>query len=96
MDADEITRIEATLLQDRGVGPQFREIVRHAREMHDILLRGRWSVAERVRGHAFGNATRDARLSGRRATAIRGQSRARSSYAVTVKTNRPAIARAES
>jgi hypothetical protein len=48
MDADEIDRIEATLLQaigeakvvvkERGVGPQFREIVRHAREMHDLLL----------------------------------------------------------
>ena len=48
MNADELARIEATLLQaigeakvvvkDRGVGPQFHELVRHAREMHDILL----------------------------------------------------------
>jgi len=48
MDADELARIEATLLsaiaeakaivETYGVGPQFREIVRHAREMHDILI----------------------------------------------------------
>jgi hypothetical protein len=48
MDHDELARIEATLLAAIaeakfvvtrfGVGDQFREIVRYAREMHDILL----------------------------------------------------------
>jgi hypothetical protein len=48
VDADELARIEETLLtaiaeakavvKERSVGPQFREIVRHAREMHDFLL----------------------------------------------------------
>jgi len=45
MDADEITRIEATrFCRIAASVRKFREIVRHAREMHDILLRGRWSA----------------------------------------------------
>ena len=48
MDADELTCIEDALLaaiaeakavvKVRGVGPQFREIVRHAPEMYDIRV----------------------------------------------------------
>ena len=72
MDADELARIEATLLQaiaeakivvkDGGVGPQFREIVRHARELHDILLEalraGGSQASQRMLGLciALGNA----------------------------------------
>ena len=65
MDVDELAGIQATLiaaigeakvvLQEVGSGDQFREIVHHAREMHDILLD---AIAERLRGlsESFGNA----------------------------------------
>jgi hypothetical protein len=69
---DELARIEAALLaaiaeakvvlHDLGVGAQFSEIVRHAREMHDVLLETlvaiEPSVTERSRGltESFGNA----------------------------------------
>jgi hypothetical protein len=49
VDTAELARIEAALLQaigeakvvvkERGVGPQFTDIVRHAREMHDSSMR---------------------------------------------------------
>src|ERR1700674_2723964 len=48
VDTDELARTTATLLaavaeakarvQVQGIDPEFREIVRHAREMHDLLL----------------------------------------------------------
>jgi hypothetical protein len=48
MDADDLARIAATLVaaiaqakvraNEFGIDPDFREIVRHAREMHDLLL----------------------------------------------------------
>jgi hypothetical protein len=78
MDADELARIEATLLQaigearvavkELGVGLQFREIVRHAREMHDILLEalraGGSQASQRMWGLciALGNAVDDLEL----------------------------------
>lgn len=48
MDADDLARIAATLVaaigqakaraNEFGIDPDFREIVRHAREMHDLLI----------------------------------------------------------
>jgi hypothetical protein len=48
MDADELARITGTLVtaiaeaktraKESGIDPEFREIVRHAREMHDLLV----------------------------------------------------------
>ena len=48
MDADDLARIAATLItaigqakaraKEFGIDPDFREIVRHAREMHDLLI----------------------------------------------------------
>ena len=48
MDADEIARIAAALVgaiadssaraKELGIDAQFRELVRHAREMHDLLV----------------------------------------------------------
>jgi hypothetical protein len=65
-------RIEATLLaaiaaakvvlQDLGVGTQFSEVVRHTRELHDVLLEmmvaNEPDVVERLRGlcESLGNA----------------------------------------
>src|SRR5207244_3250518 len=78
MDADELARIEATLagtiaeakvvVRARGVDPQFKETVRHAREMHDILLdalrAGGSQVTERMWGQclALGNAVDELEL----------------------------------
>jgi hypothetical protein len=78
MDADELARIEATLLlaigeakaivKEHGVGPQFREIVRHAREMHDLLIEalriGGSHVTQRTWGLciALGNAVDELEL----------------------------------
>jgi hypothetical protein len=78
MDADELARIEATLLhtigdakvvvKELGVGPQFRAIVRHAREMHDLLLEalatGGSQASQRMRGLciALGNAVDELEL----------------------------------
>jgi hypothetical protein len=68
----EISRLEVALssaigeakivFEDVGVCPQFHEIVRHARELHDILLETMVElephIAERLRGltDSFGNA----------------------------------------
>ena len=48
MDADELARIAAELVSavaeakafadEVGVGPRFRELVQHAREMHSLML----------------------------------------------------------
>jgi hypothetical protein len=48
MDADELARITGTLVtaiaeaktraKESGIDPEFREIVRYAREMHDLLV----------------------------------------------------------
>ena len=48
MDAAELARIAATLIgaiaeasaraKEHGIDPQFRVLVRHAREMHDLLV----------------------------------------------------------
>ncbi len=48
MGADDLARIAATLVaaigqakaraKEFGIDPDFREIVRHAREMHDLLI----------------------------------------------------------
>lgn len=48
MNADDLARIAATLVtaigqakarvRELGIDPDFREIVRHAREMHDLLI----------------------------------------------------------
>jgi hypothetical protein len=46
MDADELAHITGTFVvaeakaraHVQGIDPEFREIVRHAREMHDLLL----------------------------------------------------------
>ena len=48
MDADELARIAATLIgaiaeasaraKEHGIDSQFRVLVRHAREMHDLLV----------------------------------------------------------
>ena len=50
MDADELPRIAATLVgavteakaraQELGIDAEFRELVRHSREMHDLLIEG--------------------------------------------------------
>lgn len=50
MDAHEIARIAATLVgavteasaraQELGIDAEFRELVRHSREMHDLLIEG--------------------------------------------------------
>jgi hypothetical protein len=72
MDLEELARVETALiavvaeakiiLQETGRGRRFREVISHAREMHDILLEAMItsepSVAQRVRGlsESFGNA----------------------------------------
>ena len=72
MDVAELERTQDALLaaiaeaknvaRRLGVGPQFREIVRHAREIHDSLLAalaaGGAHVTQRMRGvtAALGNA----------------------------------------
>ena len=72
MEADELARIETTLLlaigeakaivKKHGVSLQFGEVVRHAREMHDLLLEalriGGSHVTQRTWGLciALGNA----------------------------------------
>ena len=48
MDTDELARIASGLLKaiaeanamakEFGIGPQFRELVQHAREMHELLI----------------------------------------------------------
>ena len=75
MDGDELARIEATLLAaiaegkvvvtPFGVGDQFRQIVRQAREMHDLsldaLCAGGFQATQRMRGlcTALGNAVNE-------------------------------------
>jgi hypothetical protein len=78
MDADELARIEDTLVaaiaeakvivKRDGVGPQFKEVVRHAREMHDVLLdalrAGGSKASQRMLGLcvALGNAVDELEL----------------------------------
>ena len=88
MDADELARIAATLVdtvteasaraRELGIDAEFRELVRHSREMHDIMIEAMVGlgprVAERLRGRSESGQRRrragGARASGRRATAM--------------------------